>query len=133
MRFTSASGKCEIRAIERTSQIPLMRDTMKASEGVNGKLMSSSMGLPRMGIVPAGILGRASDGVAAAGPGEAVGTGAAGAESAEREAEDASAREATADTFSAAFEAGGGLTAGRAAGGVTTIAGFFSLSVFRLG
>jgi hypothetical protein len=59
---TSASGKGEIRAMDRTSHIPLMRETMKASFGVNANDISSSIGFERVGIEVGGIFGECSAG-----------------------------------------------------------------------
>src|ERR1035437_1469675 len=106
MRVTSASGKGEMRPIERTSQVPLIRDTMKASGGVNGKSMSSSMGLRRTGIDPAGIRGSGSE--------RGVG-------------------EKAAAMVSAAGAGGGALTAGPRAGGGPGRAGLSGLVGFTLG
>ena len=62
-RRTSASGNGEIRAMERTSHIPLIRDTMNASFGVNANDMSSSIGFERTGTEDGGTFGSGSAGV----------------------------------------------------------------------
>ena len=65
-RRTSDSGKGEMRAMDLTSHIPLMRETMNASFGVNAKDMSSSIGFDRTGTADGGIFARGSAGGACA-------------------------------------------------------------------